>query len=59
MPSFLSLTRVVRVFHDKTLPSRDELLRIFIGVVRNEFPVGINQVVPWGRIQGWERSVVL
>jgi hypothetical protein len=59
MPYFLSLTRVIRIVHDRTLPPRDELLRIFIRVERNELPVGINHVIPWGRIQTWDGGVVL
>jgi hypothetical protein len=56
--SLLSLTRVIEIFHDGTLPSRDELLRIFMRVVRNELPVRIYHVIPWGRIQTWDEGFV-
>jgi hypothetical protein len=53
------LTRVIRVVHDRTLPSRDELQRIFVRVVRNELPVWVNHVILWGRIKTWGRGMVL
>jgi hypothetical protein len=60
VPSLLLLTTVISVIHDRTLLSRNELLQISIfRVVRNELPVEVNHVIPWGRIKTWSRGAVL
>jgi hypothetical protein len=53
------LARVIGVVQDRKLPSKDGLLRIFVGVVRNELPVLFNHDILWGRIEMGGRSVVL